>query len=206
MENLPHRLMVYIDGSNLLERIRDYRRHTDDYTFRINPDKLAVHLIQGYDLQEPIRFYATEPVRGLSTQRGHEERTRFIDSFQRSGHYDVILRSRSKVYEKVCGRPLDAAYTRCTHLVRIPKEIDLDLHLAIDMVGDTGKYDTAFLLSSDSDYTPAVKKIYELFPEKQITNVIMNWYRRSGELMHACKKPRSKYFINLDPDLPQLKD
>lgn len=203
-ENSPHRLMVYVDGSNLLERVRDYRRLTNNRHFNLNPDKLATYLIRGYDLQEPIRFYATEPIRELSTQSGHEDRLSFIDRFDRSGQYDINLRSRTKVYEKTCGRPYGPTLTRCTQRVRIPKEVDLDLHLAIDMVGDVDKYDTAFLVSSDSDYCPAINKVYSLHPNKQIVNVIFCWNKRSSELMHTCKKPKMKYFINLDDVISEI--
>lgn len=206
MENPTPKLMAYIDGSNLLERIRDYRFATKDFRFRLSPDKLADYLIEGYDLIAPIRFYATEPVRGLCTENGYRERLGLIDSFERARNYDVILRSRTKVYGKICGRPLDDdGLTRCPQRVKIPKEIDLDLHVAIDLVGDVQKYDTALLLSSDSDYTPAVAKVYDLYPEKQIVNVVLWWEKRSSQLLSACKKLNAKYFIELDPVIEKLR-
>lgn len=45
-----------------------------------------------------------------------------------------------------------------------------DVNIAVELIADAvqGAYDTALLISGDSDLTPAILKVKELFPRKRV--------------------------------------
>jgi uncharacterized LabA/DUF88 family protein len=66
------------------------------------------------------------------------------------------------------------------------KETDVNLALALLDLAYKDRYDHAFLLTRDSDLTPAVRKVKQNFPNKKITVLTLYNYRHSSELMQAC--------------------
>ena len=71
------------------------------------------------------------------------------------------------------GQYLDKPRTcpRCRLSHDVPEEKMTDVNIAVEMMADAyqNKFDTALLISADSDLTPPVKKVKELFPSKKIT-------------------------------------
>ena len=66
---------------------------------------------------------------------------------------------------------------------------NLDIELALDMTHMTDNYDTAILLSGDSDFAPVIKLVQSK-GKKAI--VISTKYHVAKELIEACNK-----YINL---------
>lgn len=59
---------------------------------------------------------------------------------------------------------------KCNHCYLKAEEKETDVYLALQMFEDAmdNKFDVAYIMSADSDMIPAIKKIRERFPEKQI--------------------------------------
>jgi uncharacterized LabA/DUF88 family protein len=66
------------------------------------------------------------------------------------------------------------------------KEIDLNLALALLELAYDDKYDRAVVLTRDSDLTPAILKVKQKFPHKQITVLSPHNYRHGSELVTAA--------------------
>ena len=86
------------------------------------------------------------------------------------------------------------AYTcrLCGGLDIIPHEKMTDVNIAVEMMRDAfqERFDTALLLSADSDLCPPVRMIRELFPAKRVV-VGFPPHRRSAELVNAA----SNHFV-----------
>jgi uncharacterized LabA/DUF88 family protein len=59
---------------------------------------------------------------------------------------------------------------RCHFVYDVSEEKMTDVNIAVEMIADAqqDRFDTALLISADSDLTPPVKKIKELFPDKRV--------------------------------------
>lgn len=60
--------------------------------------------------------------------------------------------------------------TQCGSESQVPNEKMTDVNIAVELIADAvqGAYDTALLISGDSDLTPAILKVKELFPRKRV--------------------------------------
>jgi uncharacterized LabA/DUF88 family protein len=87
------------------------------------------------------------------------------------------------------GQYLDVPQTchRCGSTSTVPKEKMTDVNIAVEMLADAHQnlFDTALLISADSDLTPPVRKIKKLFPGKRIV-VAFPPKRRSKRLSGAA--------------------
>lgn len=66
------------------------------------------------------------------------------------------------------------------------KEIDVNLALAMLDLAYKDQYDTAFVLSRDSDLAPAIHKVKQNFPIKKVIVFAPYNYRHSAELIQAA--------------------
>lgn len=60
--------------------------------------------------------------------------------------------------------------TQCGFEAGVPSEKMTDVNIAVELLADAVRdaYDTALLISADSDLTPAILKVKELFPKKRV--------------------------------------
>lgn len=65
------------------------------------------------------------------------------------------------------------------------KETDVNIALALLNLAYRDEYDHAFLVSNDSDLSPAIHMIRANFPEKMLTTIVPPHYYHSNELIKA---------------------
>lgn len=68
------------------------------------------------------------------------------------------------------------------------KETDVNIALALLDLAYKDKYDHAFLVSNDSDLTPAINMVRGNFPNKKITTIVPPHYTHSNELIKASSE------------------
>ncbi|MGH3917293.1 MAG: NYN domain-containing protein [Pseudonocardiaceae bacterium] len=108
-----------------------------------------------------------------------------LDGEQRQSDYLDALIDHSPLVTVVDGRfqEKDRRCRRCGATWTVYEEKETDVNIAIALVEDAmrDRYDTALLISADSDLCPAIRSMKRLFPEKRIV-VAFPPRRRSGDL------------------------
>ena len=137
---MPHRVMVYIDGSNLYHSLRNAEGRTD-----LDFSKFADKLV-GPDRQLVRTYYYNAPLDSKKQPEQYQAQQKFFDALRRIDYFE--LRLGRLAYNKL--RP-DAP----------PTEKSVDILLATDMLmhAVTGIYDVAVLVSGDTDFVDAVQTI-----------------------------------------------
>lgn len=165
----PARFSFYVDGFNL------YHAIADDPKLRrckwLNYAALArEHLPPGANLGDVYYFTAYAD----------------WDPDKKSRHKDLILAQRIEPSVQVvlgrfknksrpCWRDQKACWSR--------EEKQTDINIAIQLLTDAvqNKYDTAIVISGDTDLVPAVTRVRQLFPEKKV-GVLLPMGRKAKEL------------------------
>ena len=139
-----HKLMIFIDGSNLYHETDRFRRGT-----RIDFEKLRQALAQGYDLVRTF-YYASRPANPTSEQEGF---------FKKMGYLGFKTRIK----------PLRESYD--TNGRREVREKGVDVALATDLVanGMRRAFDWAIIVSGDQDYCEAIEHVQSQGLRIQVT-------------------------------------
>lgn len=152
------RIIAYIDGFNLYFglKAKGYRRH-----YWLNVQKLAQNLLK-YDQQL--------------------EYTKYFTSRVSSNDKDPFKAKRQSIYLeaietlKDCrifyGHYLSKKVTcnNCRYSWQTHEEKMTDVNMAVELMADafTHQFDTAIIVSGDSDLTGPVRSVRNLFPEKRV--------------------------------------
>jgi uncharacterized LabA/DUF88 family protein len=163
------RVITYIDGFNLYFGLKDsgWQRY-----YWLNQQLLSENLLKpGQKLI--FTKYFTSRVAGPTGK--HQRQTTYLEALD-------TLSSFSITFGKYQHNPHTCP--RCGFLETIPNEKMTDVNIAVELLGDAyqNRYDTAFLISADSDLTAPVNKVQQLFPGKRIV-VAFPPKRVSKELM-----------------------
>jgi uncharacterized LabA/DUF88 family protein len=167
-----HRVRVYIDGFNLY-----YGMHTAfgrQYLW-LDVEALARELLRpGQDLDRVSYF--TAPVRGLT--EGRHRQDSYLQALQvRSVCLDVV---QGRFQEKT-QRCRSCGVDRITY-----EEKETDVSIAVTLVEDAARsaYDTALVISGDSDLCPAIRAAKRLLPGQKIIAVFPP--RRQSDPLRAA--------------------
>ena len=136
------RVMVFVDGSNLYHSLREDYQRTDVDFARLGP------ALCGPD-RELIRvYYYNARVDQTQEPARYGDQQRFFDRLRRIPKLEVKL--GSLVYRNF---PRER-----------PIEKGIDVRIATDMVMHAvrGNYDTAILVSGDTDFTDAIQAVKDL--------------------------------------------
>jgi uncharacterized LabA/DUF88 family protein len=100
-------------------------------------------------------------------------------------HRKYINALKSVGVEVVLGqfKEKDRSCPICKHQYKSHEEKETDINIAITMLSDAfqDKFDTALILSGDSDLTPAVCELKKLFPTKKV-GIILPPYQFGADL------------------------
>jgi uncharacterized LabA/DUF88 family protein len=181
------RVFTYIDGYNLyfgmLEEAKKRGSKTvpDESYYRymwLDIQELAESILKPNQDLVAVKYF-TSPI---STSRGKQER---------QNAYLDALRTKSKV-EIIFGRfqPDRKECDRCGHPAYHPQEKKTDVNIATNLICDAieDRYDTAILITGDSDLVPALEAVKRLTPTKRIV-VVFPPRRHSVELVGASGGP-----------------
>lgn len=168
------RVMAYIDGFNLYFGIRD--ADLKRYLWLDLPMLAHNLLIGGQELA--LTKYFTSRVSGPSGKQ--ERQSIYLDAL------GMIPSDRLQIfYGKYMENPRTCQKCHMEDLV--PSEKMTDVNIAVEMLTDAyqDRFDTALLISADSDLHAPVSKIRSLFPQKKVV-VAFPPERRSAELAAAA--------------------
>lgn len=162
------RVAVYIDGFNLYNGLRE--KHGRKYLW-LDLEGVARRLLRPGQQLVAVRYF-TASVRNHPAGQGRQ--TTYLNALRAFTSIDVVL-GRFQEKKRVC--------FNCGHTYRTYEEKETDVSIAVSLLEDgvTDLFDTALLLSADSDLCPGIKALGRLKPQKRVIAVFPP-KRRSDEL------------------------
>ncbi|HET9790614.1 MAG TPA: NYN domain-containing protein [Candidatus Angelobacter sp.] len=150
--------MAYVDGFNLYFGLKEaaWRRF-----LWLNLPKLADLLIDKTYQDLLLTKYFTTRISGPPGKKKRQ-----------SDYLEALDCHCQKSLVMFFGRYQDEPWTcaRCEHTEQVSHEKKTDVNIAVEMITDAhaNSFDTALLISADSDLVPAVAAVRRLFPEKRV--------------------------------------
>lgn len=150
-----HRTIVYIDGFNLYFGLR--AAGLDKYRW-LDLQSLALKVAQARQLIKTKYF--TARISGPDQDK-QKRQTTYLEALETLSDVEIVygkyLRNEKQCYN-------------CQRLIGSYSEKMTDVNIAVALLSDayTDQFDTAILVSGDSDLCPAVETIRRLFPAKHL--------------------------------------
>ena len=146
------RFCFYIDGFNMYYALKKYPQ------FKwLNYRKLAEAVIGGKDSIEKIYYFSAYV-------------TWLPDNFKRHKNYIKALRWADVEFIPGRFKKKHIQCHQCNKIFQTHEEKQTDVNIAITILRDAFQniFDTAVIISADSDLLPAVAMVHSTFPEKEI--------------------------------------
>lgn len=162
------RVLVLIDGFNYYHKLALYQKNQNvcvkwlDYMSLLK-SAIKSHLrTEDFDI-EVIFFTAIATHRSIESQARHRL---YLKALKTSG-VKVILGEFKEKYIYPCK---DCKQKHFDEKILKHEEKHTDVNVAITLLEKamTDSFDRAYLLSEDNDYVPVVKRVKELYPNKEI--------------------------------------
>lgn len=165
-------MAVYIDGFNLYNGLKS--KHGRKYLW-LDLQAVAQRLLKPGQSLVSVRYF-TAGVRNDPGARARQ--SAFLGALRAATQVSVTL-GRFQEKHRTC--------FRCNATWRTYEEKETDVNIAVAVVEDAvnDRYDTALVLSADSDLCPAVHALGRLRPEKRVIAVFPP-NRRSDDLRRAA--------------------
>ncbi|MCX6804291.1 MAG: NYN domain-containing protein [Candidatus Diapherotrites archaeon] len=136
---MQNRTMIFIDGSNFYHSLKKSFGVTN-----IDLEKFCAKISQGYSLERI--FYYTAPVNQHTHPEQYKNQQKFFSKIKTIQNLQLFLgRLEKRQNNKL-----------------IEKAVDVKLIVDLLMNAVNNAYDTAFLVSNDSDFVPAIQEIQKL--------------------------------------------
>lgn len=150
------RVVVYIDGFNLYYGLRD--KYDRKYLW-LDLQSLSTSLLRPGQTLEIVRYF-TARVRGDA--EGEQRQSDYLDALQVRSPLVRVKDGRFQGKDRRC--------RDCGNRWMVYEEKETDVNIAVALLADAVRdtFDTALLISADSDLCPAVRETKTLFPEKRI--------------------------------------
>jgi len=147
-------LIAYIDGFNLYYGLRDkgWRQY-----YWMDIDKLCLNLLKKNQYLKTV-YYFTSRIKGNPNKQRRQ--STFLEALKVIGV--TPLRGKYRINPFECNK--------CHYNHEIPTEKMTDVSIAVQILIDAyeNNYDTALLVSGDTDLIPAVKAVKRLFHDKKV--------------------------------------
>jgi uncharacterized LabA/DUF88 family protein len=154
------RVAVYVDGFNLYFGLRS-KGWRDCYW--LNPCEMATRLLKPNQTLQVVKYFtARVNVRGASTK--HVRQNTFLEAIE-STPCTKVFYGQYQAKQKKC-RSCDAQWTDYEEKMT---DVNIATQLLCDAFADT--FDTALVVSGDSDLAPPMEALRKLFPLKRIIAV-----------------------------------
>lgn len=149
------RVISYIDGFNLYFGLK--RRNWKRY-YWLNIIKLSNNLLTKDQTLIKTKYFTS---RIASPPDKVKRQNTFIEALSTLDKLKIF-------YGKYQNNTQEC--TRCGNIWPAPNEKMTDVNISVELLSDAfqDKFDTALLISGDSDLTGPIKKIHELFPSKRV--------------------------------------
>lgn len=153
-ERIKERVVAYIDGFNLYFGMREAGF---DQCRWLNVSKLVSSLLKPHQVLVGIKYFTSRVSNNPDKQK---RQSTYIDALESTG---------AKI---IYGNYQDGSTEckRCGHIWRTAKEKMTDVNIATAIIVDAYKdeYDMAMLISGDSDLTPPIREVHNLFKNKRV--------------------------------------
>lgn len=152
------RIITYIDGFNLYFGLKSSRWQR---YYWLNLQQLSINLLKPGQQLEYTKYFTSRianPPDKRIRQNTYLEALATLPDFSIS-------------YGKYQHNPHTCP--KCGNIEIIPSEKMTDVNIAVELLGDAyeNKFDTALLISADSDLTTPIEKVSRLFPKKRVISV-----------------------------------
>ncbi len=155
MNEHKYRVVAYIDGFNLYYGIKSKGWQ---HLLWLNLCKLISNLLRNDQDLIKVKYFTT---RVSSPPEKVHRQSLYIDALQTLDNLQIFY---GQYVQK------DIACRTCSAINTIAEEKRTDVNIAVELLVDAYKdvYDTALLISADSDLFAAVDSIRQLFPHKRL--------------------------------------
>lgn len=165
------RVITYIDGFNLYFGLKSqkWQRY-----YWLNLSVLATNLMKPYQKHLSLKYFSSRIVKPLGK---HQRQLVYLEALE-------TLPDITIYYGKYQHNPHTCP--SCGFIETIPNEKMTDVNIAVELLADAyqDRFDTAILISADSDLTAPVEKVRQLFPKKKVVSAFPPG-RSSKELMRV---------------------
>ena len=172
MDKNINRVIAYIDGFNLYFGMKDSGY---DYCKWLNIDKLIRSYLTFNQQLISIKYFTSRVTNNPPKQK---RQSTYIEALETTGIKIIYGLYKAKNVEcKNCGHLWSIANEKMT-------DVNIATHLIIDVFQD--RYDTAILVSGDSDLVPPIKAVHENF-DKKVVSVFFPPARHNVSVAAAAK-------------------
>ncbi len=170
------RVITYIDGFNLYFGLKSKRWQR---YYWLNLSLLAKNLLKPYQKFVSVKYFTSRIIQPAAK---HQRQQVYLEALDTLPDFTIY-------YGKYQHNPHTCP--NCGFVETIPSEKMTDVNIAVELLADAyqDKFDTALLISADSDLTAPIEKVRELFPKKKVVTAFPP-ERSSKEL----KRVSSAYF------------
>lgn len=169
------RVGLYIDGFNLYFGLRDSNLRR---CFWLNPELLGENLLHSGQELEFVKYFSARIKQSAADPDKHKRQALFLRAVESlpktTAYYGHYLEKPRQC--RVCG-------AKWLHQEEKMTDVNISVQLLLDAFDD--KYDTALLLSADSDLASPVEAVLERFNNKRII-MIAPPGRKSSRLAGAA--------------------
>lgn len=180
----PKRQITYIDGFNLYYGLREkgWQRF-----LWLNLRELALKLTKPPYQIVCVKYFTSTVLPTMKDPDKSKRQQTYLDALATLPDFEIIY-GRYKLDKVQC--PMCFATQCCNHCkLSLEKHTEkkTDVNIAVEMLTDafTDKFDRAMLITGDNDLVPAVQKIRELSPQKEVI-VAFPPKRHSNELTQVA--------------------
>jgi uncharacterized LabA/DUF88 family protein len=149
------RTIVYIDGFNLYFglKTKSWKRF-----YWLNVKELANNILQPPQALIKTKYFTSRIT--FPPDKAKRQGT-FIEALETLTDFEIFY-GKYQSNSKTCNR--------CGNIEMVPNEKMTDVNIAVEMLADAFQnlFDTAILVSADSDLTAPIKKIKRLYTNKRI--------------------------------------
>ena len=152
------RVITYIDGFNLYfgMRSKGWRRY-----YWLDVRQLSLNILKPYQVLKAVRYFTSRISSSLSQPGQARRQNRYLEAIE-------LLSDTTMYFGHYLSEIVQCR--RCGHQWKDYEEKMTDVNIAVSLMKDAfqDKFDTAILISGDSDLTGPIIQIKELFPEKKV--------------------------------------
>lgn len=150
------RVAAYVDGFNLYFGLK--AKHGRKYLW-LDLQALATSLLRSGQTLQQVNYFTARVRNDLE---GEQRQSDYLDALVDHSPLVAVIDGRFQEKDRRCWQ-CGAAWT-------VYEEKETDVNIAAALVEDAvqDRYDTALLISADSDLCPAIRSMKRLCPEKKI--------------------------------------
>ena len=169
------KVIAYIDGFNLYFGLKSkgWRRY-----YWLNQQQLVQNLLKPTQ-NLVLTKYFTAHISGPPDKR--KRQTTYIEALSTLSDFHIYYGKYQNI-PRLC--------YHCGFEDEVPNEKMTDVNIAVELLSDAFRdsYDTAFLISADSDLVPPINRVRNLFPKKNIIVVFPpdRFSKELAKIANAC--------------------